>query len=274
MEHQDQSSRQGLVVIHAALFRMGTTSLADAYRTLGYTVHHGVDDIRGNPWVLIEKAAEATWPSIPGATQRQPFTRQDWDSLWGSKYDIVTDLASPFVPQLIKAYPNAKVIVVQRDFESWWPSFKSQLLTTLFTSPLVPIGLFLEWHINGVRAGYAMRKVHFGFFGAKNLEEIEANAREAYDRYFETVRQMVPPERRLEYKMDDGWEPLCAFLGKEVPDVPFPRLNVRKKRTKEEIAAYRKEKRRRRAKKAVPWVLALLGVVAAIWYRNVPTITS
>ncbi|KAI1275098.1 hypothetical protein F5Y07DRAFT_371233 [Xylaria sp. FL0933] len=268
MVDQNQSSQQGLVVIHAALFRMGTTSLAKAYRTLGYTVHHGVDDIRGNPWDLLEKAAEATWPSIPGAAQRQPYTREDWDTLWGSKYGIVTDLASPFVPQLIKAYPNAKVIVVQRDFDSWWPSFRSQLLTTLFSSsPLVGIGLFLDWHINGVRAGYAMRKVHFGFFGARNLEEIEANARETYDRYFETVRQMVPPERRLEYKLDDGWELLCAFLGKDVPDVPFPRLNVRRRRS-EGASARRNERLRRTIIRVVPWVLALLGVVAAIWYNT------
>ncbi|KAI1151989.1 hypothetical protein F4825DRAFT_337404 [Nemania diffusa] len=268
MEYQDQSSQQGLVVIHAALFRMGTTSCASAYRTLGYTVHHGVDDIRGNPWVLVEQAAEATWPSIPGATPRPPYTRQDWDHLWGSKYDIVTDLASPFVPELIKAYPDAKVVVVQRDFDSWWPSFRSQLLTTLFSSsPLVAIGLFLEWHINGVRAGYAMKKVHFGFFGAESLEDIEANARATYGRYFETVRQMVPPERRLEYNMDDGWEPLCAFLGKEIPDIPFPRLNVRRSRT-ETPEARRKRKMKKTAKKVVPLVFALLGVVAAVYYRR------
>ncbi|KAI1324712.1 hypothetical protein F5Y16DRAFT_380149 [Xylariaceae sp. FL0255] len=264
MEQRDQSSPHELKVIHAALFRMGTTSLASAYRTLGYKVHHGVDDLRyGNPWVQIEQAAEATWPSIPGATPRQPYTRKDWDALWGS-YDIITDLGSPFVPQLIEAYPNAKVIVVQRDFDSWWPSFRSQLLTTLFTSPLVPIGLFLEWHINGVRAGYAMRKVHYGFFGAKNLEEIEANARETYERYFKTVRRMVPPERRLEYNMDDGWEPLCAFLGKEVPTVPFPRLNVRRKSR----GLTPRQRRDMKIKKAMPWVLAVMGIAAAVWYRK------
>ncbi|KAI0505577.1 hypothetical protein F5B22DRAFT_626996 [Xylaria bambusicola] len=259
MEDQNHSSQQELMVIHATLFRMGTTSLAKAYRTLGYKVHHGVDDVRGNPWSLIEKAAEATWPSIPGATKRQPYTRKDWDSLWGSKYDIVTDLASPFVHQLIKAYPNAKVVIVQRDFDSWWPSFRSQLLTTLFSSPLVGIGLFLDWQINGVRAGYAMRKVHFGFFGAKNIAEIEMKARETYNRYFETLRQMVPPERRLEYSMGDGWEPLCAFLGKDVPDIPFPRLNVR--RHSKGRAARRNERI-----KVGFWALALLGIIVAIWF--------
>ncbi|KAI0435914.1 hypothetical protein F4803DRAFT_544031 [Xylaria telfairii] len=264
MDPQGPSSQQGLVVIHAALFRMGTKSFADAYRMLGYTVHHGVEDVRGNPWVLIEKAAEATWPSIPGATPREPFTRQDWDFLWGSKYDIVTDMASPFVHELVKAYPNAKVVVVQRDFDSWWESFRSQLLDTLFSPVIYLIG-FVDWHINGVRAAYAMRKVHFGFFGAKNREEIEANSRETYNKYYDTLRELVPPERRLEYKLGDGWEPLCAFLGKDVPKVPFPRVNERKTHT-EGVLARQNETIRNTTKKVAPWIFVIVGIAAAIWH--------
>ncbi|KAI0965377.1 hypothetical protein F4678DRAFT_476648 [Xylaria arbuscula] len=226
MNTQEPSGQQGLLVIHVALFRMGTQSFAEAYRTLGYKFHHGVEDVRGNPWVLIERAVEATWPSIPGATPRQPFTRQDWDSLWGSKYEIVTDMGSPFVHQLVKAYPNANVVVVQRDFDSWWPSFSSQLLDTLF-NPL------------------AIRKVHFGFFGAKNREEIEANSREAYDKYYDALRQMVPPERRLEYRLGDGWEPSCTLLEKDVPD---------------------NEAVRKTTKKVASWVFMLARITAAIWY--------
>ena len=29
------------------------------------------------------------------------------------------------------------------------------------------------------------------------------------------------------YEVKDGWEPLCAFLGKRVPDTPFPKTNNR-----------------------------------------------
>lgn len=40
------------------------------------------------------------------------------------------------------------------------------------------------------------------------------------------IRGLVPPERLLEWKVEDGWEPLCKFLGKEVPHgQPFPRRN-------------------------------------------------
>jgi hypothetical protein len=36
---------------------------------------------------------------------------------------------------------------------------------------------------------------------------------------------MVPKEKLLEYHITEGWEPLCRFLGREVPDVEFPSGN-------------------------------------------------
>ena len=39
------------------------------------------------------------------------------------------------------------------------------------------------------------------------------------------IRGLVPAERLLEWSVEGGWEPLCKFLGKEVPDEPFPRTN-------------------------------------------------
>ena len=37
--------------------------------------------------------------------------------------------------------------------------------------------------------------------------------------------QTVPKERLLVMRLGDGWEPMCNFLGKPVPDEPFPRAN-------------------------------------------------
>ncbi len=40
------------------------------------------------------------------------------------------------------------------------------------------------------------------------------------------VRDLVPKERLLEWDVKEGWEPLCKFLGKKVPEgVIFPRAN-------------------------------------------------
>lgn len=37
--------------------------------------------------------------------------------------------------------------------------------------------------------------------------------------------QHVPPEKLLVFEVKQGWEPLCKFLGKPVPDQPFPHVN-------------------------------------------------
>jgi hypothetical protein len=42
------------------------------------------------------------------------------------------------------------------------------------------------------------------------------------------VRAVVPPDRLLVFSVRDGWEPLCAFLGRSVPDTPFPNINDRR----------------------------------------------
>lgn len=36
---------------------------------------------------------------------------------------------------------------------------------------------------------------------------------------------MVPPEKLLVMSYSEGWEPLCKFLGKPVPNEPLPRAN-------------------------------------------------
>jgi type II secretory pathway component PulL len=39
------------------------------------------------------------------------------------------------------------------------------------------------------------------------------------------VRGLVPQDKLLEWKVGDGWEPLCKFLDKPIPSAPFPHVN-------------------------------------------------
>ena len=45
-----------------------------------------------------------------------------------------------------------------------------------------------------------------------------------YVQHYNTVGQL-DKHRILKYRVQEGWEPLCDFLGVPVPDHPFPRLN-------------------------------------------------
>ncbi|CAM9092046.1 unnamed protein product [Ascophyllum nodosum] len=55
----------------------------------------------------------------------------------------------------------------------------------------------------------------------------EEDAKADFIRHIEEIKAFVPTEKRLEFSVKEGWEPLCKFLGVPVPDVPFPRTNSR-----------------------------------------------
>ena len=44
-------------------------------------------------------------------------------------------------------------------------------------------------------------------------------------RHYEHIRSIVPKDQLLEHSSRDGWEPICKFLGKPVPNEPYPRVN-------------------------------------------------
>jgi len=113
---------------------------------------------------------------------------------------------------LLDQYPEAKVILTRRDPAKWYESVCSTVgkpghVRMLMQSPLAPVALQLP------------------AFGD------EPGNPEATMRYFEeygdAVKAEVPAKQLLVFKVQDGWEPLCAFLGVPVPDQPFPRLNDR-----------------------------------------------
>ena len=46
-----------------------------------------------------------------------------------------------------------------------------------------------------------------------------------YEKHNEQGRRTVPPDQLLEFNVKQGWSPLCEFLGKDVPEEPFPNVN-------------------------------------------------
>jgi hypothetical protein len=75
-----------------------------------------------------------------------------------------------------------------------------------------------------VRMGEMMM---LSFFNATSKAEFDANARDRYLHYYSDVRAAAKQRGQavLEFKLGDGWAPLCGFLGTEVPKVNFPRAN-------------------------------------------------
>jgi hypothetical protein len=154
--------------------------------------------------------------------QGKPFGRAEFDQLLGHCAAVTDGPANCFGPELIDAYPEAKVVLVERDFGAWFKSFDAiiegvyskKFLALQYTDP--------EW-MGGIQRVISAWVP--GQFGAPTKEECRRKARSVYEGHYREVREVTPRGRLLEYKLGDGWEPLCKFLGKDVPDMEFPRIN-------------------------------------------------
>lgn len=193
---------------------------------MGYQgVHHGIQALSSPlEWQLFDKACDAFYPALPTYTGA-PFTRADWDILFGP-YEAITDMGSFFAMQLIDAYPDAKVILVERDIDEWYESMEEAIFSTTW-------GLRANLVINvfgplyGLNGGKTIRKIMLGFYGVRNVDDMRRTAKTRYKQHYTEIRAAVPKDRLLEFRLEDGWEPFCEFLGKKVPDVPFPVKNKR-----------------------------------------------
>lgn len=134
--------------------------------------------------------------------------------------------ANCFGPELIAAYPEAKVILVERNVDTWFPSFDNAVIATNDIPPWVrTIMINLNekmWRLRSIIPG-----IMKGQFHSKDIPEWRKNAKTVYHEHYAEIRGLLKdqPERLLEYHLGTGWKPLCDFLGKQEPNVPFPRVN-------------------------------------------------
>ncbi len=115
---------------------------------------------------------------------------------------------------LAAAYPHAAVLLSHRgDAEVWYRSMEATVLPRTremvargADDPMVPLFRVI---FNGV------------FTDFDDPDQIIAG----YERRLSEVREQIEPERLVEWRPSDGWEPICHALGLPVPDRPFPHEN-------------------------------------------------
>ncbi|KAM0543252.1 hypothetical protein ACHAPJ_012397 [Fusarium lateritium] len=189
-----------------------------------------------------------------------PFGREEFDQLLHSFGAVSSDTpAIAFADDLIAAYPEAKVILVERDIDSWYKSYMHAIIGNMF-SPFATLVYYLDRsYIHKI--GKVQKSVVAGWGGIRSPKDAEIKARDNYRKHYAMIRRISPRERLLEFKLDQGWGPLCEFLGKDIPDIEFPRLNE-SAWFDEKASILLKQGLKDGATKAFPWVLAVL----CIWY--------
>lgn len=247
-------------VLVVSLPKTGTYSMYLALKTIGYqNVHHAINAIyQPEQWKNLGEACDRLFPSLP-TYNGQDMTTTDWEHTLFGPYDAITDLAGPFAEPLIDAYPDAKVILVTRDFDDWVRSVDG-LLDHIFGRVADLLRDYVE-PLTGTCFTRSAQKMWLGWTGESSVRDIKRNLRQLHDRHHAMVRAKVPQGQLLEYRMSEGWEPLCRFLERPVPREQFPWGN-----DAAEFKNLLRERRLRTVKEAakIGWMY-LVAAVVMIW---------
>jgi hypothetical protein len=188
-----------LKVIGAGFGRTGTYSLKLALEQLGFgPCYHGIEVLR-NP-------STAQW--WIDAADGKP----DWPKIFAGKNSTVDWPSCTFYAQLADFYPDAKVVLTERDPEEWFVSTQN----TIFPDNEPPD--------TGKPFDTMTRKIIAPLFDFRMREH--DNVVSAFRRHSAEVRRRIAPGRLLVYEVAQGWGPLCRFLGVPVPVSPMPMTNT------------------------------------------------
>ncbi|KXZ46457.1 hypothetical protein GPECTOR_43g893 [Gonium pectorale] len=241
-------------VLGAGFGRTGTLSLSLALNTLGYKTHH-MKEVVGNP------AQGAAW--LQATRDRAAGRPIDLRAILAGYTAAVDWPAVGFLHELLELYPQAKVVLTIRDFDSWYESARTTIFAINQAAQAIKPPFYLAPFFRDLTNMFSMayELVFEQAFGGR-FNDKEA-ARQVYEAHLAEVRRLVPKERLLEFSVADGWGPLCDFLGKPVPEEPFPRANDRAQFTKL-AQVIRRNAARLRLLFAASNAAAVAGIAAAV----------
>jgi hypothetical protein len=151
-----------------------------------------------------------------------------WDEIFEDSEATVDWPGSYHYAELADRYPDAKVLLSVRDADAWersmretiWGMFWGDILIRDLSSARVRVDeqwrAFVElmqdmWKRGGLIDNAA--------------DTTSESMKAAMERYNQEVQETIPSDRLLVWSVSEGWEPLCEFLERPVPDTPFPHLN-------------------------------------------------
>ncbi len=198
----------GLKVIGAGFGRTGTTSLKAALEQLGYAPCHHMRE------VLPDKE-QVMW--FDQASKKEAI---EWDAVF-ENFDAAVDWpAAAYYKELAEHFPDAKVILSVRDAAAWYKSTRETIYPATVNVPA-----WLCMAVPSVKRAVQMvnRTIWDGIFNGQF--ENRDYAIRIYEKHLQEVERTIPKERLLIHSPNEGWEPLCRFLEKPLPENPYPRVN-------------------------------------------------
>lgn len=197
-----------LKVIGAGFGRTGTMSMKMALEQLGTGKCHHMEEVFENPWQL---------PKWQDLVQGKAA---NWDALLDGYSCSVDWPSAHFWRELYAANAGAKVVLTTRPVDDWWASYSETIMgfMKIATTKEVP-------DVPKAVAQMCVDMIGKQTFGSHYQDEVAAKA--AYEQRLIDVKETIPEDDLLIYKIGSGWSPLCEFLAVPEPEGAFPRSNER-----------------------------------------------
>ncbi len=195
-----------LKVIGAGFGRTGTLSLKHALERLGFDkCYHMME-------VGLNEGHSELWRAM------QRGEAVDLEALFEGYQASVDWPSCNFWEAQLEAFPEAKVILTRRDPERWYAS----VMNTIYPSSA-------SWRDSEdpavkPRIDMVFELIWDGLFGGRMDDKDRVIG--VYEAHNQHVIDTAPLDRLLVFEASEGWAPLCEFLGVEVPDEPYPRVNT------------------------------------------------
>ncbi|MBU0994256.1 MAG: hypothetical protein KJ737_17330 [Proteobacteria bacterium] len=205
-------------IIGVGYGRTGTMSTQVALNILGFPCYHMIEVIKNKAnrkhvdfWLNVAR-------SLPGS-------QHDWQEVFANYNATIDNPGACVWQELMEAYPEAKILLTMHPIgaEEWYESTmdtiyfseaKWQFKVIGFISPFIrklgEMSHRLVWQRNH-----------------KGTMQDRDSAIADYHRHIEEIKTKVPPENLLIFTADQGWGPLCQFLGVDAPETEFPKVNDR-----------------------------------------------
>lgn len=207
-----------LKIIGSGFGRTGTLSTHNALNSLGYPCYHMFEVIENKE----NKTHLDFWNNVANASAD---TQHDWNEVF-EKYTATVDNPGCCVwRELYEAYPDAKVILTlhPRGPEAWYESTMDTIYFTESMWQFKFLALFTPFakKMSNMSSKLIWQRSHKG-----TMEDKDA-AIARYHEHIDELKTAIPEDKLLIFSVDQGWEPLCKFLGVEVPKTDFPNVNDR-----------------------------------------------
>ena len=190
-----------IAVIGAGFNGTGTAALAAALERLGLGPCHDLGALHAHPDRL-----PAWRAAVEGAAA-------DWDRLLQGYGSTVGWPGCRFWRELADRYPAARIVLTERAPHAWYERANATVFRELAQRPPA------ESTARAVQKLARTMILQQNFGGSVADEALAIDALRLHEA---EVRREIPPERLLAFEVAQGWEPLCRFLGRPVPEASFP----------------------------------------------------